>query len=296
MTLQNYLITDIKSNALLQKVDSLIANLSKELSGFYSTFYIVNKYSKAIKDLTDAYSEAFNQKCYITSFKGNSLYKFINRNSKYRLHYTDASYCNAVKCEIALLLAKYKDIHECQIKLAFMNVLLNNFNYYVKSGLDDSYALEIDINIIKNHYNMIMNTELKDFPIIKENETIKDAVFNNSKRSPIKEEFVPTKPTKKEHLTDLFEDGMTQREKVKVIANYWNCTEKSAENYMKKFDLWVRVKNVANKEQDYKALYEDALKEIESLKLQLNITLGHTENSQLTLNPSININKSKLTL
>ena len=297
MTLQNYLTSDIKSNELLQKVDSLIANLSKELSGFYSTFCIVNKYSKAIKDLTEAYAEAFNQKCYITSFKCNTLYKFINKNSKYRLHYTDESYYNAVKYEIALLLAKYEDIHECQIKLAFMNVLLNNFNYYAKSGLDNSYTLDFDINVIKYYYDMIMNTELKDFPIIKENETIKNAILNNSKRSPVKEEFIPTKPTKKEHLTELFEDGMRQPEKIEAIKNYWNCSRNTAIKYMKQFDLYTPVKNVANKEPDYKALYEEALKEIESLKLQLNITLGHTENSQtLTLNPSININKSKLTL
>lgn len=244
MNIQNYITNDIKANELNEKVDEMLTNLFKELNGFYCTRFIINKYVPVIEQLTSDYNSTFNQKCYITSYKNNTMNDYIGRKSSKRLKYSIDSYFKAVQFEVALLLAKYPEIHECQIKLAFMNTLLSNYMYYTIVAFDNSYSLEFDINIIKNQYLTIMNTELKDFPLIKENETIKNDVYNNSKRSGVKESFVPTKPTKIEHLTDLFEDGMTQREKVKAIANYWDCTEKTAENYMKKFDLWIRVKNV----------------------------------------------------
>lgn len=269
MQIKNYLSSDIKAKELNEKVDSMIKNLSKELSTFYSTYSVVNKYPQVIKELTEAYNKAFNQKCYITSFKKNNLYKHINRNSKQYLKYNIDSYFKAVQYEVALLIAKYEQVHECQIKLAFMNVLINNYKYYTQSALDNSFILEIEINTIKNQYNTIMDMEIKNLPLIKENEKIQEIVRNNSKRSVIKEEYVPTKPTKIEHLTSLFEEGMTQREKARAIANYWNCSEKTAIRYMEKFNLW----NIDKKsdEPDYKALYEKALKENEALKAELAI-------------------------
>lgn len=269
MQIKNYLASDIKVKELNEKVDSMIKNLSKELSTFYSTYSVVNKYTPVIKELTEAYNKAFNQKCYITSFKGNNLYAYINRNSKQRLKYNIDSYFIAVQYEVALLIAKYEQVHECQIKLAFMNVLINNYMYYTQSALDNSFILEIEINTIKNQYNTIMDMEIKNLPLIKENEKIQEIVRNNSKRSPIKEVYVPTKPTKAEHLTSLFEEGMTQREKVKAIVNYWDCSESTAERYMKKYGLWTQVKNIKKDEPDYKALYEKALKENEALKAEL---------------------------
>ena len=269
MQIKNYLTSDIKAKELNEKVDSMIKNLSKELGTFYSTYSVVNKYPPVIKELTEAYNKAFNQKCYITSFKRNNLYAYINRNSKQYLKYNIDSYFKAVQYEVALLIAKYEQVHECQIKLAFMNVLINNYKYYTQSALDNSFILEIEINTIKNQYNTIMDMEIKNLPLIKENEKIQQIVRNNSKRSVIKEEYVPTKPTKAEHLTSLFEEGMTQREKVKAIINYWVCSESTAERYMKKFGLWTQVKNIKKDEPDYKALYEEALKENETLKAEL---------------------------
>lgn len=298
MKLKDYLTSDIKANELLEKTNELIDNLAKELSGFYSTLFIVNKYTPVIEDLKNAYNTSFNQKCYITSFDSNTLYSFINRNSKYKLHYTDASYENAVKAEITLLLAKYKYLHECQIKLAFMMTLKENFIYYTKSGYDESWMLEFNINIIKNIYNDVMNTELKDFPILKENTKLQDTVRNNAKRPAEKVVYVPTKPTKVSHLTDLFEDGMTQVEKTKAVSEYWGCSEKTATRYMKKFGLWNRVKKTSDT--DYKALYENALKEIEGLKMQIeNMKRGketfdsHNINN-LMLAPTVMIGKINL--
>ena len=269
MQIKNYLTSDIKAKELNEKVDLMIKNLSKELSTFYSTYNVVNKYPPVIKELTKAYNKAFNQKCYIISFKRNNLYAYINRKSKQYLKYDIDSYFKAVQYEVALLIAKYEQVHECQIKLAFMNVLINNYKYYTQSALDNSFILEIEINTIKNQYNTIMDMEIKNLPLIKENEKIREIVHNNSKRSVIKEEYVPTKPTKAEHLTSLFEEGMTQREKVKAIINYWDCSESTAERYMKKFGLWTQVKNIKKDEPDYKALYEEALKENEALKAEL---------------------------
>ena len=126
----------------------------------------------------------------------------------------------------------------------------------------DKHNKENDAFISKQlmrHY--IQDYELED--MIK---TYKHTVnFINKKHPAEKVVYVPTKPAKVSHLTDLFEDGMTQREKVKVIAEYWSCSEKTAENYMKKFGLWNRVKKTSDI--DYKALYENALKEIEYLKM-----------------------------
>ena len=62
---------------------------------------------------------------------------------------------------------------------------------------------------------------------------------------------------------------MTQQEKVKAIINYWDCSVSTAERYMKKFGLWTQVKNIKKDEPDYKALYEEALKENEALKAEL---------------------------
>ena len=300
MQIKEYFTNDIKANELNEKVNEMLTNLFKELNGLYCTRFVINKYVPVIEQLTSDYNNTFNKKCYITSYKNNTMNDYIGRKSSRRLKYSIDSYFKAVQFEVALLLAKYQEIHECQIKLAFMNTLLSNYMYYTIVAFDNSYSLEFDINIIKNQYLTIMNTELKDFPLIKENETIKNDVYNNSKRSGIKESYRPNKPTKIEHLTNLFKDGMTQREKVKAIANYWECSESSAERYMKKFDLWIRVKNVnvdeiseSNNDLElYKTRCEllqndlnDANQEIEQLKQKiktLKSRAGESFSSQVT--------------
>ena len=54
--------------------------------------------------------------------------------------------------------------------------------------------------------------------------------------------FNVDKPTKAQHLTMLFDEDMSQRDKVRIIAVHYECSEKTAERYMKKFGLWNKVK------------------------------------------------------
>ena len=148
MQIKEYFTNDIKANELNEKVNEMLTNLFKELNGLYCTRFVINKYVPVIEQLTSDYNNTFNKKCYITSYKNNTMNDYIGRKSSRRLKYSIDSYFKAVQFEVALLLAKYQEIHECQIKLAFMNTLLSNYMYYTIVAFDNSYSLEFDINII----------------------------------------------------------------------------------------------------------------------------------------------------
>ena len=171
MKVKEILKTNNSVNALDQLLNEMLGNLTKELSTYYATFPLIHKYKPVIEKLTQAYEKKFNQKCYITSFNNNKLYDEIKRK-KDRLNFSIDSFSKAMYYEVALLLAKYDSIHECQIKLSFMNMLLKNYKYYIKS-YDDQYILSFDINILKNLYISIMETNIKNLPLIKDNVEMK---------------------------------------------------------------------------------------------------------------------------
>ena len=59
--------------------------------------------------------------------------------------------------------------------------------------------------------------------------------------------FNVDKPTKAQHLTMLFDEDMTQAEKLKIIAVHYECSERTAMRYMEKFGLWTRVRGTKTK-------------------------------------------------
>ena len=243
MKVKEILKTNNSVNALEQLLNEMLGNLTKELSTYYATFPLIHKYKPVIEKLTQAYEKKFNQKCYITSFNNNKLYDEIKRK-KDRLNFSIDSFSKAMYYEVSLLLAKYDSIHECQIKLSFMNMLLKNYKYYIKS-YDDQYILSFDINILKNLYNSIMETSIKNLPIIKDNAEMQKIISEKCFVFPDEDPddyFNVDKPTKAQHLTMLFDEEMTQRDKVRIIAVHYECSEKTAERYMKKFGLWNKVK------------------------------------------------------
>lgn len=248
MKVKEILKSNNSVNALNHLVDEMIVNLSKELSTFYATFPLIRKYKPVIENLTQSYEKKFIQKCYVTSYKNHKLYDIIKRK-KDRLVFSTDSFSKAMYYEVALLLAKYSDIHECQLKLSFMNVLLKNYFYYIKT-YNDEFVLSFDINIMKTLYNNIMETDIKSLPIIKENEEIQKAIKDNCYVFPDQDPddyFNVDKPTKAQHLTMLFDDDMTQREKVKIVAVHYECSESTAERYMRKFGLWTRIRGTKTK-------------------------------------------------
>lgn len=273
MKVKEIIKTNNSVNALDQLVNEMLENLSKELSTYYSTFPLIHKYKPVIEKLTQSYEKKFGQKSYVTSFNNNRLYDAIKRKQE-RLNFSIDSFSKAMYYEVALLLAKYDSIHECQIKLSFMNMLLKNYRYYIKS-YDDQYILSFDINIMKNLYNSIMETDIKNLPIIKDNAEIQKMISEKCFVFPDEDPddyFNVDKPTKAQHLTMLFDDTMTQREKAKIVAVHYECSEKTAERYMKKFGLWTKVKGTKTPKDTFPKPFADT-----SLF------------EDISLNPSINI-------
>ncbi len=273
MKVKEILKTNNSVNALDQLVNEMLGNLTKELSTYYATFPLIHKYKPVIEKLTQSYEKKFGQKCYVTSFNNNKLYDIIKRK-KDRLTFSIESFSKAMYYEVALLLAKYNCIHECQIKLSFMSMLLKNYIYYIKS-YNDEYILSFDINILKNLYNSIMETNIKNLPIIKDNAEIQKIISEKCFVFPDEDPddyFNVDKPTKAQHLTMLFEDNMSQREKVRIISVHYDCSEKTAERYMKKFGLWTKVKGTKKPKDNFP-------------KPVINTSVFEN----MTFNPSINI-------
>lgn len=258
MKVKEILKTNNSVNALDQLVNEMLGNLTKELSTYYATFPLIHKYKPVIENLTQSYEKKFSQKSYVTSYKNHKLYDVIKRK-KDRLVFSTDSFSQAMYYEVALLLAKYSDIHECQLKLSFMNVLLKNYFYYTKT-YNDEYVLSFDINIMKNLYNNIMETNIKNLPIIKEDEEIQKSISEKCFVFPDEDPddyFNVDKPTKAQHLTMLFDDTMTQREKVKIVAVHYECSEKTAERYMKKFGLWTRIRGTKTPKENFPKPFAD---------------------------------------
>lgn len=258
MKVKEILKTNNSVNALDQLVNEMLGNLTKELSTYYATFPLIHKYKPVIENLTQSYEKKFSQKSYVTSYKNHKLYDVIKRK-KDRLVFSADSFSQAMYYEVALLLAKYSDIHECQLKLSFMNVLLKNYFYYTKT-YNDEYVLSFDINIMKNLYNNIMETNIKNLPIIKEDEEIQKSISEKCFVFPDEDPddyFNVDKPTKAQHLTMLFDDTMTQREKVKIVAVHYECSEKTAERYMKKFGLWTRIRGTKTPKENFPKPFAD---------------------------------------
>ena len=248
MELINYIKTTLtkKEAKLNEAINNLTNNLIKELSSYYSPYFTYNKYRKEIDKLTNKFTNTLGIKCYITSYnkhgmKNNTLYKIINRG-KYTVKYDDITFKNAILWEITVLLATYGvDLFEGQIKLMFMNILLNNFQHYSYNTLDKTYTLNFDIKNIVELYNEIMDMDFEDIDYIKLPGIYED-IREKSYIDAATEYDIKEKPENIEDLTDLFNEYMTRSDKVKAIANRYLCTTKTARNYMKKFGLWNNTK------------------------------------------------------
>lgn len=245
MKVKEILKTNNSINALNNLLNEMLSNFAKDLDDIcFGTFPLINKYRPVIISLTQSYEKKFKQKCYITSYKNNELRKYIGRG-KDRLSFSNDSFTKAMYYEVALLIAKYNMLHECQIKLAFMNMLLKNYFYYMKT-YNDEYVLSFDINILKKIYHDIMETNIKDLPLIKDNEELAKNCFIFPEDDP-DDYFNVDKPTKAQHLTMLFDDDMSQAEKLKIVAVHYECSERTAMRYMEKFGLWTRVRGTKTK-------------------------------------------------
>lgn len=273
---------EIKLVEFNNQVNEMFSNLFRDINSCTKSAYsISNDYKTIIKKLSEMYFDNTNRKCYLTASKPHNLYNYMHFVGD-RFNFTIDSYTKAMKYEIMMLLTCYGYLDECQIKLAFANVIVKLYRYLEKR-FDDSVWFNFEINTIQNIYKTFMNTNIDELLKEFDDVTIKNELNNKLKVSILEDDLIPTKPKKAEHLTALYKDGMTQREWVKKIAAYWLCSEKTATRYLKKFDLWDSLKTEQS-EPDYKALYEQAMKENELLKQQI----------KALQNPTVNINPSSL--
>ena len=272
---------EIKLKDFNEKVNEVFTNLFRDIRSCQKgSFTIKNEYESLFYTFSEQYFFTTQRKCYITSIKPYNLYNYLHK-TKNRFNYTDDSYTNAMKYELMMMIFAYGYLDECQVKLSFANVLLKLYRY-IEQRFDDSYWFSFEINTIENIYNNIMNTDIND--LLKEFQDVivnKDDITAKLNKPIIEDNYIPTKPEKPEHLTGLYQDGMSQRQWVKNIAAYWLCSEKTATRYLKKFNLWNNTPKMNNDEPDETPDYE---KQIEMLQNHIKLLEAELKEKETIIN------------
>lgn len=254
MTLREYIETDdIIISDFNGRVNEVIANMR---SSFYAkdctpTFWFdTYKSSKISQGLIDklivSFKKSQGRKCCMFKYNGETLQSilYISRNNPLA-EFSTETYFDVIKQMTVFLLSEYKTVYESQIKLGALKCLFSLYKCWTNSGMSGTTEFTFDLDDAIKTIETLLDTECAELDIpqnvyIEMRKLHTEAVVKHIDVEGVGETL--TKPKDVAHLTMLWEDGISQTEKVDRVIEYWHCSRSTAVRYMQKFGVWKQVK------------------------------------------------------
>lgn len=259
MTIKELLQTkDPKSSQINDLVALFHNDLKNTLNNPMRTAYDIfnNEYNAKRAELVQAVVVNTNMKCFIQQYqKFNLITEVLGRKTKALVNIDKTKFIAASLEEIAMLVDKYENVFGGQIVLALYTMFTTNAPAIYKDGknlylTDEFRALPYWIEEVMNIDTQYIPKRFDKGRSIKRTERRNNAVNNTIIK--IK------KPSSPKQLQLVYIDGMTRREWVRAIANYYDVSEKQAERWLKEFGMWEDIHaNVIDWKQECMELREE---------------------------------------
>ena len=202
-------------------------------------------YSAIFKDYDNKFREIVLENknsrsgMYITQINNYSIDNFIKDELDFSvtrtnntMNYTFNKALTLCLLETKFLLSKYGNLYDFQLKFAILRILLTRFSI-ITTNFDNTLNCELfrQVDDVDKLFELVINTDVDQLPKT-------DGIYVKPRKQEYKISIQKlSKPHTAEDLTVLFIDGMSYKEKVAAISNYYNVSIPTAKRWMSKFKL-----------------------------------------------------------